>query len=509
MSDSSKKLSLKSVWPVESWEVSKFLPLFIIKLLVSFIYTVLFSIKDSIVVAHIGGGAEVIPALKGTLVVVGAFACMLAYTKLSNILSRDNLFYTVLFFFLGFFCLFGLVLFPMRDSLVLTTMASAIDSVLGPNNSHWSYIVKYWMNSLFFVFSELWGGVIIAVLFWGFVNQISSIKEAAKFYTLYSLGGHFGSIIAGLITVRVSSAHHLSYEFILLILTGIVVVSGLVIAGLYYFVTNKVLVGSTLCDSSVASKKSDKPKLSMFDSIKYIITSPHLGWIALILVGYCISVNLVEVTWKAIIKMYYTDMRDYQKFLGVYQTILGCFSIVLALFFSGPILRKKGWLFSARLTPIVMSITSGLFFAIYFYVDGKFMSANSGVTFFGLSPLLLLVIVGSIHNMSCKAMKYCVFDPTKEMAYIPLDLEGKVKGKAAVDLVGARFGKSGSSWIHICLLFLTGSGSVFSIVPYLVPCLAVTIFLWLLATGNLDKSIRRETAATKNSSVINNAQAAV
>ncbi|MBT6208153.1 MAG: hypothetical protein HOI53_09010, partial [Francisellaceae bacterium] len=101
------KKSLKSIWPVESSEISKFLPLFSIKLLISFIYTILFSVKDTVVVAHVGGSAEVIPALKGTLVVIFAFAVMLIYTKLSNVLSRDRLFYTVLNSFLVFFFVFG------------------------------------------------------------------------------------------------------------------------------------------------------------------------------------------------------------------------------------------------------------------------------------------------------------------------------------------------------------------------------------------------------------------
>lgn len=40
--------------------------------------------------------------------------------------------------------------------------------------------------------------------------------------------------------------------------------------------------------------------------------------------------------------------------------------------------------------------------------------------------LLTAVYVGMVQNILSKATKYAVFDPTKEMAYIPLDKESKV-----------------------------------------------------------------------------------
>src|SRR6185369_6614926 len=124
-------------------------------------------------------------------------------------------------------------------------------------------------------------------------------------------------------------------------------------------------------------------------------------------------------------------------------------------------------------------LTSLLFFGVYLSMDDLHNTNNTFL--FGVNPLILLVIVGAVHNVACKAMKYCLFDPTKEMAYIPLTQEAKIKGKAAVDLVGARFGKSGASWTQIALIDFFGGGSVLGIVPMLVPCLIVVVVFWIVA----------------------------
>jgi AAA family ATP:ADP antiporter len=106
---------------------------------------------------------------------------------------------------------------------------------------------------------------------------------------------------------------------------------------------------------------------------------------------------------------------------------------------------------------------------------------------FAITPLGLLVVFGAIHNISCKTMKYCLFDTTKEMAYIPLDKESKIKGKAAVDLVGSRFGKSGASWTQLALIDFIGAGSILDVLYLLCPCIIFILIFWIFAVKGLNK----------------------
>ena len=476
----------KVLWPIQSYEFKKVLPLLFMKFFISFTYGILTTMKDAFVVTAKGSGAEVIPILKGWIVLPIALGATLLYSKLSNTFRRSTLFYGTILSFMAFLCLYGFVLYPNLDFLSPHKSADWLLDQIGHHNSHWVAIYRNWVQSIFFVTAELWGQVVIFLLFWGFVNHICNFNEAKRCYNLFIAGGDLAQIFTGPIvcyfTGKFIGAHFgTALQSLIVVILGF----GCCIMGLYWLLTQKILKGDERLYRPQQQNQSleSKTKLSLLDSIKFIAKSPYLRCIAVMVVAYGLTMNLTEVTWKANLKLAYPDTGAYQGFMATISSSVGLCSFIITLFFSGIIIRYLGWHFSAQLPPIVIGATS-LVFLILFLNQG-WIAPLTG--YFGTSPLSLIVAFGAFQNVSTKVMKYAFFDSTKEMSFIPLDPESKTKGKAAIDVVGSRLGKSGAAWIQIVLIQIAGTGSVLSITHFLLPLIACTVLFWILSVRSLNK----------------------
>lgn len=466
-------------WPVEREELKKLLPLLLMKFCFSFVYTLLFVIKDTVVVTAKGSGAEVIPLLKGGIVLVFAFLITLAYAKGSEILSKKSLFYCSLIPFLVFFGLYGFVLFPYQNFLCPHSLADWMVAQVGSAHEHWIAVVRYWMHSLFFVMAELWGSLTIVFLFWSFANQICNVKEASKFYTLFAAGGNLGVIIASpLIWTYTKVLNNGHYEWAVRDLMLIAMFLTLAIIAIYWWTNRNVCD----VDASKVSSYKKKKKLSLNESVVAIFNSKAIACIAVMVIAYGLSVNLVEVPWKAALKVRYPKPEDYQGYCSIVQGVIGALAFVLSFVVGGNVLRRMGWYAGALATPVVLGVCSLSFFSVFAfsYQNGAFVNETA---------LSLVVLIGAIHNVSCKAMKYCLFDPSKEMSFIPLSEDEKIKGKSAVDLVGSRFGKSGSSWIQVALIELVGFGSILNVGIYLLPFIAAALGGWVYSVTQLNRRV--------------------
>ena len=215
----------------------------------------------------------------------------------------------------------------------------------------------------------------------------------------------------------------------------------------------------------------------MRESFSYLIRSKYLMSLAFIVIAYNLVINLVEVVWKHEVHELYPDPSDYSLYMNQITILIACIATFTALFISGNSVRKLGWTFTAMVTPVILFITSVGFFGCFIMKEyGSDLLPGLAM---GVSPLALAVFFGSAQNIVSRAAKYSVFDATKEIAFVPLPRDVQLKGKAAIDGVGARLGKSSGSLIHQSLLLTLASFTASA--PYVGGFLLVIIALWMIA----------------------------
>ncbi len=149
-----------SFFPIHRSEIPHFMSMSLMMFLFIYVFTTVRDTKDTLVVSNCG--AEAIPFLKLYGVMPSAFLFLMAYTRLSQVVGKEMLFYCTLIPFFVFYALFAFVLFPNRE-LIHAAKDLAIQSAAG--KAAYS-LVKYWSYSLYFIVSELWASAGVPLLFW-------------------------------------------------------------------------------------------------------------------------------------------------------------------------------------------------------------------------------------------------------------------------------------------------------------------------------------------------------
>lgn len=484
------------LWPVHRHELKKFLPMLLISFLVGFNYNILRATKDALVVTAPGSGAEALPFLKVWVIIPVAFLMTFFFTRLSNKLSRERVFYVLMSSFLVFFFLFAFVLYPLRDLLHPHELADRLQQALPQGCQGLVAIFRNWTYTSFYVMAEMWSTMILTVLFWGFANEVTSVKDAKRFYTLFGIGANCSGILAGQVATflsRQSFNPHIPFGTdawgqSLILLNTIIIAAGI---GCIFLFRLLHRWGLGYNASAPQDSKHDpaKIKMGMRKNFAYLAKSKYLICIAVIVFTYNISINLVEVVWKDQVKQLYPNPSDFNAYMGNILTGIGIIATATAIFVSGNVIRKLSWTGSAMIPPLILLVTSIGFFAFLLFRD---FGLGAFAMMLGSSPLMICVFFGSLQNCLARASKYTLFDATKELAFIPLSPESRLKGKAAIDGVGSRLGKSGGSVVHQVLLMIFGTLSMST--PYVALILFGVIAAWMLAVRSLGKQFNHLTS---------------
>ena len=494
--------------------------MFALFFLISLVYNLLRCMKISLLVTAPDSGAEAVAFIKVWLVLPAAFLVAYIFTKVSSRYTRELVFYVVLMTFIAFFVIFIFILYPNREALECNTIAGFLKSILPEGAKGFIAIIRHWVISLFYVSAEFWSSLVLSMLFWGFANEVTKIGEAKRFYAIFALGANCSGILLSPITKYLTLQEYnpaipfgnTAWEQSLFLLIMIVIVCTVIILGIFYYLNNYVFKAEAHQDkleSTGGSSKFNykkKPKLSLKECFIYLASSRYMMYIAIMVVSYNIVYNLTDVIWSAQIKQVYSNPSDYNNYMSKITSITGIIAVFSALLISGNVIRRYGWTVTALITPGVWLVTSMLFFGTMLF-DG---TALVGILHTLLAnPLNLIVLLGAVSICCGRASKYTVFDEAKEISFIPLPRENQRKGKAVIDGIGSRFGKSGGSLMIQILVLLCAD--IMLTIPYVAAILFTFAGVWIyavlklgkLVTGTIDNE-KKESNANNGISPINN-----
>ena len=440
--------------------------MFSVVCLLNISYTILRSARNALAVADLGGGAGSIPWFELCGTMPGAVLMTLGLAYLLNRYSIRRVFFIVLAFFVSFFLLFALGIYPLLPFCKSWIQNEAVASS-----------IPVLASMLFFVMAELWKIALLTILFWGLVNQYVPLETAKRYYAPLMLGGSIGTILAGPFISFCTSdfiSHH-SWSMSLGLLVWAVAFLSLLTAWLFSLLWNLFMK-----DFEKIEKKSEEPApepLSVWSSILICCRSRYLLLLAWVTIADYVAYALGEVVFLDVVKQKFPNPRQYCDFMGTLSFWNGLLTAASALVITPYVLSKCRWVVASIVTPICILITEGAFFLFLCYPSFSFR-------------LDVVVFLGAVFYCLVRAAKYTLFDTSKEISFVLLPPLEKMQGKLVVDGMCARIGRGGGSMLTLVLVQL--SGSVLATAPIAGAIAILIAFSCVLATSRLGILVEKQ-----------------
>lgn len=492
----------RAIFPLKRHELPNFFVLSYCIFSITFIYNFLRPLKITLATSMSGAGAEVIPFLKIWGIIPASVFTTYVFTVLSRRVNFLNIIYIFLTLFLGYFFVFGVLLFPSTELLKLSGVAELLSGLLPSGLSGLRGLfacIEYWHISIFYVLCEIWVTSILYILFWGFVNERVHFNLAGRLYPLLNLSGNFGSVVAGILGMWVakSSSYWGQSSGVLadVWMTGFSSVLCLVVGVFLIPIFRSAFHSMPVVEVSSAQEKKkakssldDRISIPFFESLKIVCTERYILFLLVLVLAYNFVFNLSDVVWSEKVKQYYAgDRLAMAGFMSLMTLIKGCLSVVLALA-THPLVKHLGWRTAALVTPVLILITSLVFFPVVLILQPE-AGLFSWFEFVGSEQLLLWAIwVGGLQNSLARSTKYSIYDSVREMVYVPLSHGMRRRAKAILDGIGGRMGKALGAVVFLILQVIFGSLEA-SLPAISVITLLATIF-WVYAIVQLDQMMR-------------------
>lgn len=432
-------------------------------------------VKDAMPMT-LGNGFSMIPILRIMSMIITTLLFPIYYF-LINRYSIADIF--IAFFMLSIIMLLtlGFIIFPSQINNSMINISNSIEGV-----------IYYWHISLFYIFCDIWTFLAYGLLFWNTLNTAFNNHQAKEHYNFFLSFGNTGLIIAGILSLVIFNkkirldSNLIQIQFLFIILSAIF----LLCIAIVYYISNQYLSNMR---KEHMKNKSKKLKLNIIESIKYIIGNKYIMLMFLLSISYSVVQQLAEPHYQEEKKKMFNTFNNFVQINSVISIIIGIISIILN-HYGKKIYNRISWLGTSLIAPISITFFLSLFLiskiiARIFAVENIYLH----YIIFSLSILQFIVI---------KSIRFSIWDFSFEMLYVPLNSEQQSKGKAAISLLSAKYGKA------LAQLYLMTTTDPFLILI----TVSILASIWIYSTINIakkyNKYIQEENLQLNSNTVSNN-----
>ncbi len=361
-----------------------------------------------------------------------------------------------------------------RISSQLMIIASLIFFIITGLLLHLLLLTDYGMRSIFLsYFYWVWASVLTIVLltqFWLTINEVFNPREAKRLIAFCGSGGILGGIVGGLLAIFLTNAN--LANLLLPLALGLLFACIFVVRAIFIVRQKKLLSAKP---TTPKKELPEVPRVGFMDSFNAVRKNKYLVLISGLVVITVIVSTFIDFQFSSAVDDNYYAKEAKQAFFGLFFAGLLTFSFFFNLFLTSKILRNFRIRFPLLLTPVTLFLCS------------------LGVLFVPFTMLPAVFIKGSDESLG-----FSLNQSVRELLYIPVASDLKVKAKPFIDMFINRFAKVFAA-IFLLLFALTLNKEVDYLTPVFDPELSkdliwgviAFLILWVIISLRIGKEYYR------------------
>lgn len=298
-----------------------------------------------------------------------------------------------------------------------------------------SDVADVWVARCFFIWVSVFNLFVVSV-FWSFMTDIFSNRQARKLFGFIAAGGTAGALVGPALTATLVKP--LGPENLML--------ASAVLLGCAMFCIRQLIrwrMAYDDTDSTISTSTGNPLGGSVLAGIRLVFQSPYLLGIALLMLLFTTLATFLYFQQAQIIRDTFSDPSERTAVFASIDLAVNLLTVLIQLFFTGRLVRWLGLPWTLALVPLLLAL---------------------GFMALAVAPVLAVLAMVQIIR---RAGNYAIMRPSREMLYVVLGQEEKYKAKNFIDTTVYRGGDAISAWIYTGLrsLGLGLSGIAWIAVP--------------------------------------------